>query len=366
MWPTTDAFQEALQQSSRRWATKAEILYGDSAITVDNVIESGYVGMDDVAVRRELHISFVDADGILTPTSARDLLAPKGTELRVSRGLWIESAGEYEWVPLGVFGIVEPQVRSHSEGVILSVKGFDRVDAVRKRRFTDPWVILAGTPVETAIASIVTSRLSVNVKTVPTGFTTPAVVYDRLTDPWAAVTDLAEAAGVLAYFDSLGSLVIEPLRDVATGVTYTIGNEVASLMSVSRTMNADDTYSGVIVRAENATIGALKSEVWDVDPASPTYSLGPFGRRPFGFWTNLIITQAQADAVAASLFPKHVTMKQEVEITTIGTVAHDILDSIQVIDPRSKTSGYYTVISATIPLRATQEDLVRLRCRETI
>jgi hypothetical protein len=140
---------------------------------------------------------------------------------------------------------------------------------------------------------------------------------------------------------------------------------VASLMNVSRTMNADNTYSGVRVRAEHPATGEIRSELWDTDPTSPTYSLGPFGRRPFGYFSELLTTQAQADAVAATLYPLHVSMTQEVEITTVGTVAHDILDSIQVVDPRSKTNGYYTVISATIPLRATQEDLIRLRCRET-
>lgn len=366
MYPVSDAFNAALLKNSRRWATKAQVLYGDSVVNVDSVIDSGYIGMDNVAVRRELHVTFVDADGVLTPSSARDLLAPKGTELRMSRGLWIDEINDYEWVPLGVFGIVEPQVRTHSDGTVLTVKGFDRVDAVRKRRFVDPWVVVAGTAVETAISSIVTSRLTVNVKTTPTGYTTPDVVFDRLSDPWAAVTSLAEAAGVIAYFDPLGTLIVEPQKDVDTGVSYTIGSEIATLMNVSRTMNADDTYSGVIVRAENATIGSIVSQLWDTNVNSPTYYLGPFGKRPFGFWTNAIITQAQADAKAAQLFPLHVNMSQEVEIYTVGTIAHDILDSVQIVDPRSKTNGFYTVISATIPLRATQEDMVRLRCRETI
>ena len=126
MWATSDAFQEALLESSRKWATKFEVLYAGEIVTSLDVMISGYIGMDDLAVRRELHATFVDADGILTPTQATDLLTPKGTEVRVHRGLYVGS--DYEWVPMGVFGIVEPEVRAHSEGTVVELKGFDRVD----------------------------------------------------------------------------------------------------------------------------------------------------------------------------------------------------------------------------------------------
>jgi hypothetical protein len=366
VWAQSDAFTEQLTSNSRQWATRAEVLYGGTSTVVDSVIDSGYIGMDAVAVRRELHITFVDADGILTPTSARDLLAPKGTEIRMSRGLWIPSVGDYEWIPLGVFGVIEPNVRSHSEGTVLTVKGFDRVDAIRKRRFVAPWPITKGTLIEQAISDIVTSRLNVPVKITPTGRTTTEVVYPVLGDPWEAIQDLCDAGAMQAFFDPLGSLVIGPVGDVETGVTYSIGSEVAELMNVSRTIDADTTYSGVIVRAEHPDQDTITSTVWDMDPTSPTYVLGDFGYQPYGYSSSLITTQAQADAVAASLLPQVTRMTQEIEIYTVGTPGHDIGDTFTVVDPRSRTNGKYTVISATIPLRPTQEDLLRWRCSEKV
>ena len=363
MWPTSDAFNTALLSNSRQWATKIEILYQNDVVQVSDVIDSGYVALDTVAVRRELHVTFVDADGVLTPATQRDLLSPKGTEMRVSRGLYLPD-GTIEYIPLGVFGIVSPQVRSHTEGTVVEVKGFDRVDAVRSRRFTDPWTVTSGTLVSAAISSIVTSRLSVPVRITPTTYTTTEVVFDRLSDPWDAVTQLAAAANMIAYFDPLGSLVIGPDYQEDTGVVYTIGSEVATLMNVSRTMDSTDTYSGVIVVAEHPDQDPIISELWDVDPTSPTYSNGPFGRRPYGYSSDLITTQAQADARALALFGQVVQIPQEVEIYTVGTLGHDVNDVFTVIDPRSKTSGQYSVLSGTIPLRATQEDLVRWRCSE--
>ena len=173
MWATTKEYDETILSGSRRWATKFEILYGSDVIMASDVVIDGYVGLDNIAVRRELHVSFVDADGLLTPASARDMLAPKGTELRVWRGLYIPMRDDYEWVPLGVFGIVKPEVRSNSDGTILSIKGFDRVDAVRVRRFVDPWVVPKGTLVTEAISNIVTSRINAPVKISPSQFTTP-------------------------------------------------------------------------------------------------------------------------------------------------------------------------------------------------
>lgn len=361
MWATSPAFDEALHADSRRWAAKVEIVYNDDVVLASDVIIGGYVGMDSVAVRREGHVSFVDADGALTPTSASDLLAPKGTEMRFYRGLYIPALADYEWVPLGVFGVIEPEVRSHSEGVVVSVKGFDRVDAVRVRRFTDPWVVTGGTPITDAIRDIVVSRLDVPTRIAPMPYTVPEVVFDRLSNPWDAVRALAAAGSMVAYFDPLGSLVVEPNDGNETNVEYTIGHDRATLLNVTRTIDATETYSGVMVRVENADKTSFYAERWDIDPKSPTYSLGPFGRRPYGHFSELIRTRDQAQAKADSLFREVVRMAEEVEITTMGTPAHDVDDIITVTDPRSKTSGRYRIISATVPLRTTQEDTLRWR-----
>lgn len=364
MWQTSAAFDAALHADSRQWKTKVEVIYDSDVVLVSDVIESGYVQLDNVAVRRELHITFVDADGVLTPASARDLMSPKGTELRVARGLYIPSLDDYEWVPMGVFGLVKPEVRSHSDGVVLECKGFDRVDNVRARRFTEPWVVAKNTLVTQAIADIVASRIpNIPTKITPSTFLTPEVVYDRLASPWDAVRALASAAGLIAYFDGLGSLVIEPAVGRETGITYTVGTEVATLMNVSRSMDSSETYSGIQVTGENPDQTTFRAEKWDMDPMSPTYSLGPFGRRPYGYFSELITTLPQAQAKVDELFPLKVRIAEEVEINTLGTIGHDIDDVFSVVDPRSRTNGSYQIVSGTIPLRVQQGDLLRWRCK---
>lgn len=365
IWPASDAFNEVLLSNSRRWSTICEILFQNDVVLVSNVIESGYVQIDDQVVRRNVDITFVDADGVLTPADASDLLAPKGTELRVSRGLYLPD-GTIEYIPLGVFGIVTAQVRSHSMGTVLEITGNDRVDAVRTRRFSVPWSVAAGTLVSQAISDIVTSRIpNIPVHITPTTFVTTEVVFDRLTSPWDAVTSLATAANLTAYFDQLGSLVIAPVGVEDTGLTYTVGSEIATLMNVERTMDSSQTYNGVIVDTVHPQQPDITSILWDTDPTSATYYLGPFGARPYGYTNDIITTQAQSDAVAVTLFSQICTgIPQEIQAYTLGTLGHDVNDKFTVIDPRSKTTGQWVVESGTIPLRATQEDLIRWRCKK--
>jgi len=362
MWPTTAAFQAALDSPSRTWSTKIEVLFADEVVTTLNVMISGYINLDNVAVRREAHFTIVDADGILTPADARDLLTPKGTEVRIYRGLW--TGTEYEYVPMGVFGVVEPEVRSHSEGTVVEIKGFDRVDKLRSLDFKDPWIIDADTLVHDAITDIISSRFDVPLRVTESPYTTPDMQFDRLTSPWDAIRELMTAGMYSVYFDQLGTAVVEPNAGVATGKVYRTGAG-STLMNTSRKfLPLDKTYSGVIVRGMHPNYDPIRSELWDVDPNSPTYSLGPFGERPYGLYSAAITTQAQADAVAADLLPRVSLIRQECEIFTRDTPAHDVGDIITVIDPRSRTNGDYQIISATIPLVNEQGSHTRLRCME--
>jgi hypothetical protein len=360
MWPTTAGFTEALNSTARRWSSKVEVLYASELVTSLDVVVDGSVDFDDVAVRRSCSLRLVDPSGSLTPASAKDLLAPKGTELRLYRGLLV--AGEFEWVPLGVFGIVEPEITAHGSGTQIRVKGWDRVDAVRTRRFEAAYPIASGTATWQAISDIVTSRLTVPVRITQSGNTTPEVVYDALSDPWDAVRKLAAADNLSAYFDQLGTLVVEPYVESPTGITYQPGLS-SLLVDTSRIIKADSTYSGVIVTGEHPEAGAIRSVLWDTDTTSATYYLGPFGKRPYGYSSPLIDTQAKADAAAASILPRVTKMRQEITIHTIGHPGHDIGDAVTVIDGKSRTNGTYVVAGGTIPLRP--NGTIRLKLRET-
>lgn len=347
MFVVSQGFHAQLASSSRTWRNRIEVLYGGDVVTSINVLADGYVTVDDVAVRRSVSMSLADVEGNLTPADARDLLAPKGTEVRIYKGLLV--GGSYEEVPLGVFGVVDPSVSSHAGGPRLKLLGRDRVDAVRVRQFAEPYTVASGTPTADAITSIITSRLPVPIRVTRTGHTAPESVFDWASDPWDAVRTLAEADDLRAYFDPLGTAVVEPDHTVDTGITYAHDGLLVSVDP--RTLSAEKTYSGVVVHAEHPEAGSFKSVLWDTDPTSPTYADGPFGRRPYGFYSQLMTTQAQADQACATLFAKVRRMSHTLAIETIGTPGHEIGDVVRVIDSESRTNGYFKVTGVRIPLR---------------
>lgn len=360
MWATSDEYLGALASHNRTWYSKVEVLYGGSVVETLSVVSSGAVSIDEVAVRRSLDITFVDADGALTPASAKDLLAPKGTEVRIYKGLLVE--GVIEWVPLGVFGVEEPNVSAHQNGTIVRIRASDRAASVKKRRFVAPYTVAKNTPTTDAIAAIVTSRLTVPVRATVTGNTTPEVVYDELSDPWDAIQALSTADALRTYFDPLGTLIIEPEGEVDTGITYAPG-ESSLLVSSTRSLLADKTYSGVIVKGEHPDYPPVRYEKWDTDPASPTYAAGPFGYQPYGFTSPLITSLAMATTTADTLFDRVTRMRQDLSIEMIGHPGHDVGDVVTVTDAKSKTSGRYTIYGASIPLRL---GVTSLRLREAL
>jgi hypothetical protein len=350
MWPTSARYSEVLTSGSRRWATRVEVLYAGDRVASLDVVLDGSVSVNRTAVRRSLKLTLVDPTGALTPTSARDLLAPKGTELRIWRGLLVD--GEYEWVPLGVFGIIDPEVTAHDGGTKIEVKGFDRADAVRLRRFTSPYRVIKGTPTHEAIAAIVTSRLpGVPTRITASGHTTPELLYDRLEDPMKAVDDIANADSVDAYFDPLGTFIVTPRLETETDVVYQPGPQ-SLLIASSRALLIDNTYSGVIVTGEHPDETPIIVEEWDLDPKSPTYSLGPFGRRPFGYASSVLRTEAQARLAAQTLLKRVTKMRQTAKLVTVGHPGHEIGDIITAIDPDSRTSGRWVIKGIDVPVRS--------------
>jgi hypothetical protein len=350
MWGTSPEFDAALRASTRQWRSRVDILYAGALVTALDVLMDGYVDIDDVAVRRAGKFRLVDPHGSLTPKDARDLLAPKGTELRPMRGL-VLADGTVEWVPLGVLGITEPKINSlPGGGVQIELTALDRVDAVRARRFASPYRVAAGTPTHTAIANIVTSRMTVETRLQVTGYTTPELLYDALSDPWDAVRDIAASDTLSAFFDPLGTLSVVRDEPAVTKVHYEPGPE-SFVISTQRSLSSANTYSGVVVRVEHPDSDPITAELWDTNPSSPTYADGPFGRRPYGYSSSVITTTVQAQAVAATLLPRVSKMRQEASLETVGHPGHDVGDLVTVTDPRTGTSGRWVIKGGRVPLR---------------
>lgn len=361
MWEVSQAFLDTVKNSVRRWYTRVDISAERQVVKTLDYIVDGSVTVDDTAIRRTAKVQCLDPTGDLTPQDWRDLLSPKGTEFIPHKGLLLPN-GTVEWVRLGTFQLTNVDVgHVDGRGVVLSLDGSDRAIAVRARSFNAPYVVHEGTSTKVAIGNIVNSRFPVPWNLIDTGSVTPELLFDVLSDPWNAVQKIAEADSLYAFFDPLGRLsTLQNRKPIETGVAYRTMHNDALVLDLERSLPSDEVYSGVIVHVEHPDRDPIHVEVWDDDPDSPTYYLGPFGKRPFGITTTTIHNVGQATRLANNLVrgvvagfgTKVIRQRQSATLVTAGIPGHEIGDAIRVYDEITHTKGRWIVKGVTIPLRA--------------
>lgn len=337
-----------------------EVLSGGQIVSTLDVVIEGSVTAENQTVRRSGSIKLVDRDGTLTPVSAKDLLAPSGTELRLFKGLYLPGVADPEMVPLGTLRISEPEITQDSSGIIIDVKGYDRARTIQRARFTAPWTITAGTTVSQAISDIIASRCTYPTNITPTTATTSAAVFEALSDPWDAITQLADAASYEVFFDLLGTFIARPTPAYETQTpawTYEPG-ELSLLLTNKRTMNDENSYSAVVVTVENPDADPIRVIVYDTDPNSATYfdpakpALSKYGLVPYGFASPLITTSAQATLAAQTVLARVSGLLEQVEVSTAGHFGHDVGDVLAVRNPDTRLAGTQIIESITQPLRS--------------
>ena len=372
MWVTSEAFNTALTRN-RRIANRVEVLRAGQIVSTLDVMVEGTVTAENQAVRRSGSVRLVDRDGLLTPVTAKDLLAPSGTELRLFKGLYLPGQPDPEMVPLGTLRISKPKISRDTSGIFIDVTAYDRARTVQRARFVQPWSVAAGTPISQAISDIVTSRSPYPTNITPTTATSNALVFEALSDPWEAITALADAASYECYFDLLGTFVARPVPSYETQepvFTYEPG-DLSLLIGDSREMDDERSYSGVVVTSESPDNPPIRVEVWDLDPNSPTYydptkpALSSFGAVPYGFSSPIIQTAAQATLAGQTILARVSGLLEQVEVQAVGHFGHDVGDVLAVRDPDTRLRGTHIVESITQPLRSGPMTL-KMRARRAV
>lgn len=361
MYPASAAFFEALAHS-HKVTSRAEVL-DTGQFAMDLEILGGAVTVDgNAAQQRTLRCNVVDPTGDLTPASLRDMLAPAGNELRIWRG--ISTPALTEEVPLGVFGISDVHVQANTTGgTSLAITGSDRSKLVEESLFTEPYYQREGDPYSFAIVYIVGLQAGGTfigfdtslIQSVDTE--TSVMVHSIGDDPWKVVADMAKSVGCDLYFDQLGRLNLhttpEP-DDAPVAMAYEEG-PTARILGVSKKLTRQFTYNGVVAVGESSAITDQAAEpvaavAWDDNPASPTYYLGKFGKKPRIYASPFIKTRAQAQTAAAAILRTAKGMAEDVAFTGLVNPAHEVGDVVTIKQAKSKVDGRYVLSSFTIPL----------------
>lgn len=357
MYPVTARFLDAIRRPPGIY-TRVEVWfdgervdgYGDDGIPV----HGGNVDVDPgKQVRRTLTGVEVDATDAMW-----NLLSPVGTQLRAYRGFRYLN-GEVDAVPLGVF--VVPNLSETYGGNWGGQIGTasDPMILVQRARFTTPRAILPGRRVIEVIAELVSEILGpVAVMSDSQAVTGSGLLYER--DRGKAIGELAAAAAVDVFCSPDGAPTIRDTPQLAdTGVWTVDPGDDGVLYTATRERTHERTYSGVVVAADlpDGAPGFDPVEVWDEDPLSPTYYLGPFGKVPYFFTSPLVRGSGDALAVAYSLLPKVTAPRAQLTLEAECNPALADGDTITVtLPPRQRGSTRVTerhlVGPFTVPLTA--------------
>lgn len=354
MRPVTDRFAQAVTQP-HQLAVETVVLHDDQETPVE-IVEGGVTLDQTAAVRGRCDLTIAvdpddDPDGLI-PTGPSSLLAPYGNEIRVGRGIQYED-GTTEIVALGVFGIYSVDVDDGPDGTTLRVAGMDRAQRVINARFEAPYNQARGVELGAAILAVIQAAwpdVPVNPSWPATPYTTPAGIGEEGGDRWQFVQDMAAAASMRLYFDGDGLLTLAP--DVLSDPVATIAEgESGVLVQASRTWTRDASYNAVIATGE-ATGEAAPSRgvAYDVDPESPTYYYGPFGRVPL-FWSSpLLTTDAMAQAAAETRLRNQLGTTQQVRFGSYVLPHLEPGDTVTVTRARSGIGEDNVLDSITCPL----------------
>lgn len=363
MYPVSDAFLAALRKSHT--VTSRVELWSGTDLLDELVVLSGNVQEDNSAlIRRRCGLNLVPTKETLAHLTAgvpsNGGLWPLGNEVRLFSGIKFRN-GTVEEVPMGVYRIARPKVSKTVEGITVSVEGFDRSRSVSRNRWTKPMTISAGVNYATAILAIVSDRLPTQsaFDFMDTTYTTPALVFTPDDDPWKMAQDMAASMGAELYFDGLGTCVLRPEPDPVTtpaSFVYASGED-ATITGLSRDLDDDQAYNGVIVVSENTSNAVpIRAEAWDTDVNSPTYydpdypEDSKYGAVPYFMTTQLITTGQQAVDAANANLARVSGIIENIDFAAINNPAQSASDVIAVQDSQVGVDNLYIIDALTTGL----------------
>lgn len=369
MLSVSAAFTSALS-ASHTVASRADVCTTAGQVLATLDVVGGSVTADETAaVRRTCSATIIDRAGTLVPYTAGDLLHPaSGNELRLYRGVRYADGTE-ETVPLGVFRLSRPRISDSVDGLTIDVQGYDRAKRIQRSRWVDPYMIPSGTNVATAVQALLDDRWGpgLTYSLMTTTRTTPAVTFgvERDNDPWKDAQSLAAAIGAELFFGPAGQVVMRPIPDAATSppVASFVEGAGSTMVSVTRDLDEDRTYNGVIVVGEGTgTPVPVRYDAWDANPYSPTYYLGPYGKVPYFLTSSLITTQAQAQEAAEGQLRRVLGTFEQVTVEAIPQPALEPGDVVRITRARSVIDGLNVIARTTCPLGP--DGTMQVSCRQ--
>ena len=358
MWDLAASARAALA-GDHRAVTRVDIWH--SGFPVYTLIPTGgSVTMDATrAVRSNLSCELTDPTGNLSRGDVDDLLNPYDCEIAPWRGVRVD--GRDELAPLGVFRLTGRDVSDSGDGLSIRLDGQDRAIGYQGP-MSSPLAVSAGTPIEVVIQRLLASRQpGLSMLSMNTGFTVGPLIFPPDIDVWAEAQKLAESAGAHLFHDRTGQVRMALAGPVSDRPVARYAEGDGLLIGVERSEDSDTIKN--VVKAEN-TDGSISVEVGDLDPTSPTYARGRYGRHPYVLKNPHITTIYQAQQAGSTRLAYELGRSETVAFTAVPDPCLDVNEVVTVHRPRVglEDRGVVTA-SITLPLSATEP--MRVGCRQS-
>lgn len=286
------------------------------------------------------------------PTDPLHPLAPFGQRLYVERGIEYLD-GDTEYLGLGWFLITGAAPDPLGQGTQVTAQSLERLLA--DDRIATPIQPKAGATLFSEVERLVSGRLPVD--ELPAALTNRTVPADVT---WEQ--DRLNALGtILAAWPARARVNDEGLLELLAPVPewHNIGPAVHQLATGERGVVAEwssdvereQLYNGVFVSGREAVSDKkqVRGYAWDSDETSPTYYLGPFGRRAFEYASPLLTTVAQCNAAAATMLSKRLRRTRVAVVSMVPDPRLELDDVVEVATPT--VEGIGRVSGVALPLR---------------
>lgn len=317
--------------------------------------------------RRRFSATVIDRDGRWVPTPNTPELDPLyRPTVRLWRGIVIERvdgrSSMWEW-PIGWQVLEDNDVSESEDGVHMDLSGNDLSALVADNAWTQPYRITGNPTYPDAIKAIIDDRLPAWAPRV-FAFEDNTATVDDVTfdpadgkDPWDHAQDLATAAGMELFFYPGGSWVLQaiPQLESASPIwVYDAQPGTTLLSSAKRTVHASELRNGVVVESNApGLLYPVRGEAWDLDPESPTFRDGPFGRKPERITDAHVYTDTQANVAAAAKLRDVLGLSEDVTFDAIVLPFHEAGDVVVVQDAAVGLDTKAMLESFTIPFDVT-------------
>lgn len=339
MLTASSTFLDGLRYSHKIMSRASLIDRGTGGVITTFDIVSGSMSLDSRSnIWRQVSME------LTSPWVERfDLLDVTGL-IRVERGVLYYDKGE-EWVTVGEFYIQE---LSHVySGRRVAVTAYDIGTAVEDFRLITPYVPQSQVGVQLTFVQAIQDLLDA---AVPGAQLVLDPGVDTLMTPtigtvfsgsrWDAINQLAKPLGAIVHPTADNTFRIHKVTGDEQPVWQVFSGKGGALVDVTNVRSRREQFNAVHVRWESPA-GSGVALIVDSDPDSPTYWLGPFGKKPAPE-ESLPETDSNSAATEAAiaLLNQYKGFARSLSFTSITNPLLEPLDVVQITTPGGLTEDY--------------------------